>query len=81
MSHCINFKQGLHFIAEIQIFLSNSFSQILLIVIGFFIDYSNIQKQPLRSVLKKRFSENMQQIFRRKLMRTCDFIKVAMQLY
>ena len=81
MSHCINFKQGLHFIAEIQIFLSNSFSQILLIVIGFFIDYSNIQKQPLSGVLKKRFSENMQQIFRRKPMRTCDLIKVDMQLY
>ena len=32
----------------------------------------------LRSVLKKRFSENMQQIYRRTPMPKCDFNKVAL---
>ena len=38
------------------------------------------QKQPPRGVLKKRCSDNMQQIFRRKLMPRCDFNKVVKQL-
>ena len=37
------------------------------------------QKQPYRGVLKKRCSENMQQIYRRTLMLKCDFNKVAMK--
>ena len=41
----------------------------------------NIQKQPVRSVLRKRCSENMQQIYRRTLMWKCDFNKVASQSY
>ena len=39
------------------------------------------QKQPSRGVLKKRCSENMQQIYRRTPMPKCDFNKVAKQLY
>ena len=33
------------------------------------------QKQPFRGVLRKRCSENMQQIYRRTLMSKCDFTK------
>ena len=39
------------------------------------------QKQPPRSVLSKRFSENMPQIYRRIPMPKCDFNKVEKQLY
>ena len=39
----------------------------------------NIQKQPPRGILKKRCSENMQQIYRRTPMPKCDFNKVAFQ--
>ena len=35
------------------------------------------QKQPSRVVLKKRFSENMQQIYRGTLMSKCDFSNVG----
>ena len=38
---------------------------------------SNHQKQHSRDVLRKRCSENMQQIYRRTLMPKCDFNKVA----
>ena len=38
----------------------------------------NVQKQPSRSVLRKRCSENMQQIYRRTPMPKCDFNKVAL---
>ena len=41
----------------------------------------NPQKQPPRDVLKKRGSENMQQIYRRTSMPKCDFKKVAKQLF
>ena len=40
-----------------------------------------VEKQPPRGVLRKRCSENMQQIYRRTLMPNCDFNKVALQLY
>ena len=40
-----------------------------------------LQKQPTRGALKKRFSENMQQIYRTTPMSKCDFNKVALQLY
>ena len=40
-----------------------------------------IQKQPSRSVLRKRCSEIMQQIYRRTLMLKCDFSKTVLQLY
>ena len=40
-----------------------------------------LQKQPPRSVLRKRCSENMRQIYRRIPMPKCDFNKVALQLY
>ena len=35
-----------------------------------------LQKQPSRGVLRKRCSENMQQIYMRTPMPTCDFNKV-----
>ena len=40
-----------------------------------------MHKQPSRSVLEKRSSENMQQIYRITPMLKCDFSKVALQLY
>ena len=39
------------------------------------------QKQPSIGVIKKRCSENMQQIYRRTPTLKCDFNKVALQLY
>ena len=39
------------------------------------------QKQPSRGVLRKRCSENMQQIYRVTFMPKCDFNKVAKQLH
>ena len=39
-----------------------------------------VQKQPFRGVLRKRCSENMQQIYRRTTMLKCDFNKVALKL-
>ena len=39
------------------------------------------QKQPSRGVLRKRCSENMQQIYRRTPMPKYDFNKFASQLY
>ena len=41
---------------------------------------SRFQKQPLRGVLRKRGSENIQQIYRRTPMLKCDCNKVALQL-
>ena len=40
-----------------------------------------LQKQPPRRVLSKRYSENMQQIYRRTPMPKCDFNKIAKQIY
>ena len=40
-----------------------------------------LQKQPSRSVFRKRCSDNMQQIYRRTPILKCDFNKVALQLY
>ena len=42
---------------------------------------SNLQKEPLRGVLQKRCSENMQQIYRRTPMPKSDFNEVEKQLY
>ena len=42
---------------------------------------SFLQKQPSRSVLRKRCSENIQQIYKRAPMPKCDFDKVGLQLY
>ena len=39
------------------------------------------QKQPPKGILRKRCSENMQQIYSRTPMLKCDFNKVALQLY
>ena len=40
-----------------------------------------IQKQPSRDILVKRYSENMQQIYRRAPISKCDFNKVALKIY
>ena len=39
------------------------------------------QKQPSRGVLTKRWSEDMQQIYRRTYLSKYDFNKVAKQIY
>ena len=39
------------------------------------------QRQSSRGVLKKRCSENMQQIYRRALMPKCDLDEVALQMF
>ena len=41
----------------------------------------NLQKQPSRGVLKKRYSEKIQQNYGRTPMPKCDFDKVALQLF
>ena len=46
-------------------------------ILDFWQALNTLQKQPSRGVLKKRYSENMQQIYRRTLMLKCDFNKVA----
>ena len=43
--------------------------------------FKYMQKQPISGVLRKRCSENMQQIYRRTPMMKCDFNKVALKLY
>ena len=43
--------------------------------------FEKIQRQSSRGVLKKRCSENMQQIYSRTPMPKCDFNRVALQLY
>ena len=48
------------------------------IEITFFLFY---QKQSSKGVLRKRCSENMQQIYKRTPLPNCDFKKVALQLY
>ena len=55
----------------------------LILKTKWFLRYLNgiIQKQLSRGVLRKRCSENMQQIYRRTPMPKCDFNKVAQQLY
>ena len=40
-----------------------------------------VQKQPSRGALRKRCSENMQQIYCRAPMPRCDFNKVGLLLY
>ena len=42
-------------------------------------NHKQIQKQPFRGVLKKRCSENMQQIYRRTPMQKCKFNNVFSQ--
>ena len=45
----------------------------LLLIVAVFLLITFIQMQPSRGVLRKRFSENMQQICRRKPKPNCDF--------
>ena len=40
-----------------------------------------MQKQPSSGALRKRYSENMHQVYRRTPMPKCDFNKVTNQLY
>ena len=42
---------------------------------------SYLQKQPFRCVLKRRYSENMQKMYRRTPMPKCNFNEVALQLH
>ena len=44
-------------------------------------DEFELQKQPPRGVLRKRCSENIQEIYRRTPVQKCDFKKVAKQLH
>ena len=44
-----------------------------------YFDY--FQKQPFRGIIRKRCSENMQQIYRRTPVPKFDFNKVTLQLY
>ena len=41
----------------------------------------SIQKQPFRGVPRKRYSENMHQVYRRTHMPKCDFSKAALKVY
>ena len=41
----------------------------------------SMQKQPSRGVLRKKCSENMQQLYKRTPMPKCDFNKVVKQPY
>ena len=52
-----------------------------LLLIFFFSTLIYEQEQPSRGVLLKRYSENRQQLYRRKSIPKCDFNKVALQLY
>ena len=45
----------------------------------YFVNFSQIKKQPSRGVLRKRCCENMLLIYRRTPMPKCDFNKVALQ--
>ena len=45
---------------------------------GITITCEKIEKQPSRGVLRKKCSENVQQIYWRTPMRKCDFNKVAL---
>ena len=42
--------------------------------------FTDMQKQPSRDLLRRKYSETMQQIYRRTPMLKCDFNKVALQL-
>ena len=55
-------------------------NQVGVVHIWFNIISDDFQKQPSRSVLSKRRSENMQQIYRRRPMPKCDFNKVQSNL-
>ena len=44
------------------------------------VEMMKLQKQPSRDVLRKRCSENIQQIYRRTPMPKCDYNKVAIGL-
>ena len=47
------------------------------IKISIVVKVTNIQKQPSRGVLRKRCSENTQEIYRRTPMLKCDFNRVV----
>ena len=50
-------------------------------IFGTMVKTIQLPKQLSRGVLKKRCSENMQQIYREALMPKCDFNKVAFHFY
>ena len=47
--------------------------QVLIETLYFHIETLKLQEEPSRGVLIERFSENMQQIYRRALMSKCEF--------
>ena len=47
---------------------------------SYLIHYLYFQNQPSRSVLRKRCSKNMHQIYRRTTMPKCDFSKVTIEI-
>ena len=51
------------------------------LILNSFLKFWKIEKQFFRGVLKKTYSENMHQIYRRTPMPKCDFNKVTFQLY
>ena len=71
----------------LAMYIKNGFFYVVLILVSFFIlscelaSYftNKFLKQPSRDVHRKRFSENMQRIYRRTPMPMCDFDKVAWQ--
>ena len=67
----------LHFCAKLFIFLTlvRLHKPEMLDEIELICKYGNIQKQPTRGVLRKKCSENMQQIYRRTPMAKCDLLK------
>ena len=48
---------------------------------SFYLKLCDLQKQPIRGVLKKRCFENMQHIYRRTPMPKCVFNKFPKQIY
>ena len=48
------------------------------LILNSFLKFWKIEKQFFRGVLKKTYSENMHQIYRRTPMPKCDFNKVAL---
>ena len=62
-------------------YIKNDFSERMVIKEIEIFNQNKIQEQPSRGVLRKRGSENMQQIYRRTFKSKCDLNNVAKQLY
>ena len=62
-------------------YIKNDFSERMVIKEIEIFNQNKIQEQPSRGVLRKRGSENMQQIYRRTFKSKCNLNNVAKQLY